>query len=113
MTLTAKQAAQELGLSARKLYELAASGKLACYRFDGAVRFDSADLETYKTSCRLPATTQANGCINLTASYPVPGESALTAYFQKAGRKNKQTSMTGLNRRASTRLLLVSQNPSP
>ena len=57
MTLTAKEAAKELGLSARKLYELAASGKLACYRFDGAVRFDRADLEIYKTSCRLPATT--------------------------------------------------------
>ena len=48
--LKAKQAGVFLGLSARKLYELAASGELACYRFGGAVRFELADLEAYKAS---------------------------------------------------------------
>lgn len=62
--LTAKQAAQELGLSARKLYELAATGKLACYRFDGAIRFDGADIQAYKQSCRLPATTSGKPAVS-------------------------------------------------
>ena len=111
MTMTAKQAAQELGLSARKLYELAASGKLACYRFDGAVRFDRADLETYKTSCRLPAITQANGSTNLIVSLPGTAHE-LTAYFRQAGRKSKRTSSTGLKRPACSPLQLVSQSPN-
>ena len=111
MTLTAKEAAHVLGLSARKLYELAASGKLACYRFDGAVRFDRADLETYKTSCRLPATTQANGSISLTASLPGTAH-ALTAYFRQAGQKSKRTNSTALKQPGSSRLLLVSQSPN-
>lgn len=57
--MNAKEAASLLGLSARKLYELAQTGQIACYRFGGAVRFDRADLEAYKTSCRSPATTRA------------------------------------------------------
>ena len=111
MTMTAKQAAQELGLSARKLYELAASGKLACYRFDGAVRFESADIEVYRQSCRSPATTQANGFTSLTASSP-DRVSALIDYFRQAGQKNKRTSLTASKPRVSTPLQLVSPSPS-
>lgn len=110
--LTAKQAALELTLSPRKVYELAATGKLACYRFDGAVRFDSADIEAYKQSCRLPATIQANGSTNLIASSP-DRVSALTAYFRKAGRKSKRTNSTALKQRDFTPLQLVSPGPSP
>ena len=111
MPMTVKEAARELGLSPRKLYELAASGKLACYRFDGAVRFDRADLEVYKTSCRLPATIQANGSTSLIASSP-GRVNALTAYFRKAGRKSKPTNSTGLKQPDSLRLQLVSQSPN-
>ena len=109
--ITAKEAAAVLGLSARKLYELAASGQMACYRFGGAVRFDRADLETYKASCRSPATTPANGSISLTASLPGSG-SALTAYFRKAGVKSRPTNSTGLSQPGSLPLQLVSQSPN-
>ena len=69
--ITAREAAARLGLSSRKLYELAASGKLACYRFGGAVRFDRADLEAYRASCRSPVTTLAKPPIEA-APAPAP-----------------------------------------
>ena len=109
--ITAREAAARLGLSARKLYELAASGKLACYRFGGAVRFDRVDLEAYRASCRSPVTTPANGSTSLTASSPARG-SALTEYFQKAGRKSRQTSTIVSKPPGSSPLQLVSQSPN-
>ena len=68
--INAKAAAQVLGLSARTLYALAKTGQLASYKFGRAVRFDLADIEIYKTSCRLPDITQVSGSINLIASSP-------------------------------------------
>lgn len=53
--LTAAQVAAQLGLSARAVYDLAKSGALACYRLGvgrGAVRFDAADVEAYRSACR-------------------------------------------------------------
>lgn len=41
--LTASEAAQALGISKRMLYTLAASKKIACYRFGSAVRFEQQD----------------------------------------------------------------------
>ena len=110
--LTASEAGDELGLSARKMYALAASGAIACHRFGAAVRFDPADLEAYKTSCRSPATTAVAGTTSLTASLPAPG-SALTAYFRKAGREPKRKPTTSARQRASSTLRLVEQSPSP
>ena len=49
---TPAQAAEFLGLSRSKMYDLAASGKLPSYRFDSALHFLQADLEAYKASCR-------------------------------------------------------------
>jgi excisionase family DNA binding protein len=48
--LTAAAAATLLGLSARKVYAMAAEGILPCYRFGSAVRFDPADLEAYRAA---------------------------------------------------------------
>ena len=105
--LTAAQTAAQLGLSARKVYDLAASGSLASYRFDGSIRFDPADVELYKTSCRSRSTrATVAGTSNLTASLRAPGN-ALTAYFQKAGLGNKRTNTTGLNQQGSTLLRVV------
>lgn len=48
MTLqTAAQVAATLGISARAVYELAASGRLTFYKFGRAVRFDPADIDAY------------------------------------------------------------------
>lgn len=51
--LKATDVAHQLGISSRAVYDLAASGHLACYRVGvggGAVRFDQADVDTYKAS---------------------------------------------------------------
>ena len=51
--LPAKEVAALLCLSPRKIYQLASSGELPCYRFGGALRFDPADVEAYKAACRV------------------------------------------------------------
>lgn len=109
--LNARQAAERLGISARKVYAAAAAGELACHRFGAAVRFDPDDLDAYKTSCRLPATTRAAGSTSLTVSSPESG-SALTAYFRRAGREPKPKRSTSERQRGSTRLQLVGSSPS-
>ena len=110
--LTARQVAAILGLSARKVYALAESGAVACHRFGAAVRFDLSDIEAYKQSCRLPATTRAAGSTSLTASLP-ERDNALTAYFQKAGRAPKPKNTSSAKRRGSTSLQLVANSPNP
>lgn len=112
----ASEAGRLLGISARSVYALATAGKLACHRLgvgDGAVRFDPADIEAYKKSCRSPATTRAAGSTNLIASSPEPGGSALTAYFRKAGREPKPKRSTSEKQRGSTSLQLVATGPNP
>jgi putative molybdopterin biosynthesis protein len=109
--MTAAEAAQRLRLSARKVYELAASGEIACHRFGGAVRFDPTDLDAYKTKCRSPAITRAAGSTSLTRSLR-ESESDLTSYFQKARPGKKPPSTTSAKRRNSGTLQLVAANPT-
>jgi excisionase family DNA binding protein len=66
--LTAKQVGPLLGLSPRKVYELAATGTLPSFRFGDAVRFAPPDVETYRESCRSTKT-----------SPPAAGDSTSTA----------------------------------
>ncbi len=110
--LTATQAAQALGVSKRHLYALAAKGLLPCYRFGGAVRFDAADLDAYKASCRSASTPAISGGATFSTARLEPSESALRAYFQKAGIAIKPKSSTGSRRQGSTHLRLASQRPS-
>lgn len=109
--LTAAQAGKVLGLSARTMYDLARAGKVKCYRMgvgDGAVRFDPADLEDYKSrSCQSLATTRAAGCTSSTAKFPELDESALTSYFRKGGREPKPRPSTSGKQRDGTRLKLA------
>ena len=113
--LTAGEAGRVLGLSARTMYALAAAGKIASHRMglgDGAVRFDPADIEAYKHSCRSPATTRAAGSTSLIASSP-DGEHALTDYFRKAGRALTPKPSISEKPPASTRLRLVADRQNP
>lgn len=108
--LTAKEAAPLLGLKPRTLYALAAAGKIACHRLgvgDGALRFELADIEAYKTACRSPATTRAAGSTSSTARFPELDGSALTSYFQKAGREPKPKRSTSTKQPVDTRLKLA------
>src|SRR3990172_844029 len=105
--LTASEVASVLHISARKVYELAASGQLASHRFGSAVRFEPADIEAYKQSCRSPATTRAAGSTSSTVKFQGLEESALTSYFRKAGRAPKQKPTTSTRQRADTPLKLA------
>ncbi|HZL38112.1 MAG TPA: helix-turn-helix domain-containing protein [Tepidisphaeraceae bacterium] len=50
-----KAAAQRLGVSVSKLYQLAASRKISHYRIGGKILFSEADVDAYLASCRVGA----------------------------------------------------------
>ena len=81
--LTAREAAQRLKISARKVYALAASGELATHRFGAAVRFATSDLDAYVQKCRSPAITRATAgpAATARAKQPLLADQALAAYF--------------------------------
>jgi excisionase family DNA binding protein len=89
--LTAKQVADMLGLSRSKVYDLANRSVLPSYRFDGALRFDEADVAAFKAACRVAPATMPKvklplRTITLKAS-DTNGESDLTKYFRAHGLK--------------------------
>ena len=91
MMLTAKQVAEMLGLSPRKVYELASSAKLPSYRFDTALRFKLSDVEAFVEASRVvrPPTLTPKKPIRtvwLKAS-PADGESELEKSFRALGIK--------------------------
>ena len=47
LLLTAKQAAEALAISPRKLWSLTASGEISVVRLGRSVRYDRADLERF------------------------------------------------------------------
>lgn len=109
--LKASQVGPLLGLSPRTVYELARTGALPSYRFGDAVRFDPADVETYRTSCRSTGTSPTSaGAISSTASL-TDDDAALAAYFRKAGLKPRRMPTT--SRKPSDRppLRMVSSTP--
>lgn len=121
--LNASEVADQLGISTRAVYDLANSGTLPCYRVGagrGAVRFEQADIDTYKASCRSVATRKTvAGVLNLTASSLAPAGSALENAFRKIGVELKRRPSTAKNHpdstqspRARRNLQLVSRTPS-
>jgi excisionase family DNA binding protein len=114
--LKAAAVAQQLGISQRAVYDLAAGGRLACYRLGpdgGAVRFDQADVDTYKASCRSAGTPETSaGASSSTATFKASA-TGLLAYFQRAGVKPRLTPTTGRKAGASTQLRLASSSETP
>ena len=108
--LTAAQAAQALGISPRLIYDLARRGDLPSYRFGSAVRFDPADLTTYKQSCRSAGTPVTSaGAMRSTVSLRVSG-TELADCFRKAGVKPRPTPSTARNQPVSLPLRLASSS---
>ncbi|MEG0786682.1 MAG: helix-turn-helix domain-containing protein [Comamonas sp.] len=106
--IDAKTVAPMLGISERSVYELAKSGRLNCYRFGAAVRFDEADVEEYKKSCRSVLTHATSvGALSSTRLLRASG-SGLAAFFQKATPKPKPKSSTSKKPSDSTQLRLAS-----
>lgn len=79
--LTASQAAAVLGLSTRKVYDLAASGRLPCYRVGREVVFDAAAVEQYKASCRVEPTPPPP---------PQPPDPAVAEYEERRRRQAEE-----------------------
>ena len=106
--IDAKAAASMLGISARKVYELANSGRIPCYRIDTAVRFDPQDVEAFRKSCRSATTPVTSAGVSSSTVTLRAGDSALADFFLKAGRIPKPTHSTSRKARGSTPLRVVS-----
>ena len=103
--LTAAQVGSMLGLSLSKVYDLARSGDLRCYRFGGAVRFEPADVEAYKAACKVVVLDPSRSLTN-TRNYSVSlvpaGVTDLDRAFAEAGvkpRKNRPTKAAPYSRK--------------
>ena len=107
-TLKPPQAAALLGLSSRKVYDLAASGELACYRFGAAIRFEQSDLDAYKQKCRFPAITRAAAPVKL---FPAtqPQELPLPESFfpQPTKQEKRKEKAAAAKKRRDSRTVLV------
>ena len=71
--LTAAQVAAQLGISARKVYDLHADGQLRGFRFGRAVRFEPAVVQEYIESCRSTASKIQRAALasSLSSAWPV------------------------------------------
>ena len=105
--LTAATVAQQLGLSVRAVYALAGAGRLVCYRFGRAVRFDAADVEALRLQCRSTATRPAPaGGTSFRASL-TDADAALQSYFRQRGHAPKPKPTPASATPSSTQLRLV------
>jgi len=57
--MTVAEAAKKIGISASKLYQLAAARAIAHYRVGGKILFSDADVDSYLASCRVGALVEA------------------------------------------------------
>lgn len=107
--LSVPEAARELGVSPRTVYDLAApGGPIPCHRVGRRILFSPEDLSEYLQSCRYTETKRAvASSLNSTVSLKGSG-SALEKLFQSRGVKPKLTPTTVRSRPDSTRLQLVS-----
>lgn len=55
--MTVKEAAKRIGISASKLYQLAAAGRIGHYRVGGKIIFSDADVDAFLASCRVGVAT--------------------------------------------------------
>ncbi|MFT0547817.1 helix-turn-helix domain-containing protein [Allopusillimonas ginsengisoli] len=105
MLISVEQAARQLGIARRTVYDLAApGGPIPCHRIGRRILFSSEDITEYLQSCRYTETKRAVASfLNSTGKLKVTG-SGLESYFRKRGRVPKLTPTTGKNPPASTPL---------
>ena len=111
--LTAKEAGALLRLSARAVYQLAKSGAIPCHRMGekrGAVRFDPADVEAYRTSCRSVGARETSATASISTESLKVSDTGLASYFRAAGVRPKLTHGDAKKKPASMPLQLVSDN---
>ncbi len=97
--MKAREVADLLDVSVRKVYELADSGDLVSYRYGSAVRFELADVEEYKSRCRSHGTKRESVGNTSFAELSAPGvESALIERFRAGGVEPRLKRMTTAKR---------------
>ena len=110
--LKAPAVARLLGISPRKVYDLAKAGRLPSHRIDRAVVFDAQDVEAFRASCRsagIPATSA--GATSSTATFKAHA-SGLLDCFRAAGVAPRLTPSTAPKAVGSTPLRLASSRPA-
>lgn len=102
--LTARQVAEQLAISRNMVYSLAARGDLPSIRMGRAVRFDQADVDTFRNACRQerrqPMPRYPGPARTVTVRTSIPGEeSDLVRYFRAHGVEPKKIPDVGPQRR--------------
>lgn len=102
--LTARQVAAQLAISRRMVYDLAARGDLPSLRIGSTVRFDQADVDTFRNACRQerrqPAPRYPGPARVVNVRTSIPGEeSDLVRYFRAHGLEPKKIPDVGPQRR--------------
>ena|SRR3989304_3145162 len=103
--ITAANAAKMLGVSAGKVYALAApAGPIPCTRIGKRIIFDQSDVLEYQASCRYIETKRAVASCSTSPARLKADESALQKSFRALGIKPRPTLLTGRNQPSSTPL---------
>jgi predicted DNA-binding transcriptional regulator AlpA len=112
--ITARAVAAMLGISQRAVYQIP-EADLPRYRLGagrGAVRFDPADVHTYRAACRSAGTPATSaGASNSTRVFKAAASGLLNS-FRAAGVAPRLTPMTAPSLPASTPLRLASSKPT-
>ncbi len=115
MLLNASDAARQLCISVRAVYDLADAGLLACYRPTAgrrAVRFAQADLDAYIAACRSTSTKRASAGASSSRVSLKDADAELRSYFQRAGHGDKLKRTPASATPISTPLRLVPSESS-
>lgn len=110
--LTPQAAAKVLGVSSRKVYDLAApQGPIACQRIGRTVRFQLSDILEYQTQCRCTAIKAVAAGSLSSAGVSTDDGSELESYFRRRGREPRLMPTIGKSRRSSTPQPAASVHP--
>ena len=110
--ITAKKAAEMLGLSARKVYDLAApNGPIPCTRYsEKCIRFNEQDIENYRLSCQFTLMREIVVGASRSIKLSTASESVSQNFFRKLGIEPKPKRSTSQKHQDSTALRLVQSN---
>lgn len=81
--LTAKEAQAILGISLRHLYNLASSGVISHYRIGSSIRFEEAQIQAYKESCKVAIRVPKVMNVTRVILSLTGGKSELEEFFEK------------------------------
>ena len=85
--LTARQVAEQLAVSQRFVYDLAARGDLPVIRLGAVLRFDQADVEAFVQASRVPAAVKPSAANAGRAATVRPSAPDIMTCFRRAGVK--------------------------